>query len=192
MNQQAAAKGKKCFYRSEIPAYIDGELDSHEELVLEKHLANCQSCAVELNEQKKILCALDFAREIENEIELPENFAKIVATNAESKVSGLRHPQERSKALFACAALFLITLLFFGAETDAVISTFRLFGEQFLAVAGFAFHLTYEFAIGTTVILRALSHQFVFSSTASAAFVFGLLFVSLIALSRLITRFNRS
>jgi anti-sigma factor RsiW len=179
-----------CSHRSEIAAYIDGELSPREEIELEKHLANCKDCSQELNEQKKLLCALDFALEKEHEIELPENFTKVVVTTAESKVSGLRRPQERSKALFVCTALFLLLLLGFGSETETVLGTFGKFAEQMFAVGGFVIHLVYDFSIGAAIVLRSLSYLFVFDSTISAAFFIGVVFVCLCAVSRFIIRSN--
>ena len=81
MNSQAAATEKVC-PTGEIAAYIDGELSPREELDLEMHFAVCRLCAAELNEQKKLLCALDFALEDEREIELPENFARVIVAAA--------------------------------------------------------------------------------------------------------------
>ncbi len=74
MNSQTATTEKICSQRSEIVAFIDGELLPHEELEFELHLTVCGSCAAELNEQKKLLCALDYALENDGEIELPANF----------------------------------------------------------------------------------------------------------------------
>ena len=179
-----------CSHRCEIAAYIDGELLPREEIELEKHLASCKDCSRELNEQKKLLCALDFALEKEHEIELPENFTKVVVTTAESKVSGLRRPQERSRALFVCAALFLLLLLGFGSETETVLGTFSKFAEKIFAVAGFVIHLVYDFSMGAAVVLRSLSYFFVFDSTISAAFFIGFVFVCLCAVSRFIIRSN--
>ncbi len=190
MNLQTATTEQVC-PNSEIAAYIDGELAPREEFELEMHFAGCPSCKSKLNDQKKLLCALDFALEAEQEIKLPANFTKVIVTNAESKVSGLRRPQERFKALFICAALFLLILLGLGSETTTVFNTFEKFGEQFLAVGGFAFHLIYDFAIGTTIILRSLSQQVVFNSTNSVAFLIIFFVISLFALSRLMNRYNR-
>lgn len=193
MNLQIAAAPKFCFYRSEIAAYIDGELAAREEIALEIHFAKCAACAAELNEQKKLLCALDFALEDEREeIALPANFTKVVVANAESKVGGLRHSKERFNTLFVCAALFLLTLLSLGSETETVLNTFVNFTEQIFAVAGFVTHLIYDVAIGAVVVMRSLTHQFVFGSAASIALLAALFFVSLLAFSRLINRFNRS
>lgn len=183
---------EKVCQQSEIAAYIDGELSPREELNLELHFAACRLCTAELNEQKKLLCALDFALEDENEIELPENFTKVIVTIAESNVSGLRRPQERFKAFFICAALTLFVLLGLGSETGTVVGTFWKIGDQILAVSGFAVHLIYDVAIGTSIILRSVSHHIAFNSTVSVLFLIGILFIALIAFSRLIVRFNRA
>ncbi|MDQ3179908.1 MAG: hypothetical protein M3Q33_05245, partial [Acidobacteriota bacterium] len=154
--------------------------------------AVCASCQAKLNEQKKLLCALDFVLESEKQIELPANFTKVVVANAESKVSGLRRPQERFKALFICAALFLLVIFGLGGETETVLNTFGEFGEQVLAVGGFVFHLIYDFAYATAIILRYLSHQIVFNSAISVAFLVMFFVISLFALSHLIDRYNRT
>ncbi|MCY7376811.1 MAG: zf-HC2 domain-containing protein [Pyrinomonadaceae bacterium] len=186
-----AAIEKICSQRSDLAAYIDGELLLREEIELEAHLAVCGECRRELNEQKKLLCVLDFALEGESEIKLPENFTRIVVANAESKVSGLRRPQERSKALFVCAALFLLVLLGLGGETQTVLNTFAGFAEQFLIVIGFAFHLFYDIALGTAVILRSIGSQLIFNSTVSLALTIICFGLPLFALLRFIVRSPR-
>ena len=155
------------------------------------HLAGCQDCLTKLNDQKKMLCALDFVLEKENEIELPVNFTKVVVATAESGVSGLRRPQERSKALFVCAVLFLLVILGLGSETESVFKAVWKFGDQFLVVGGFVAHLFYDVAIGIAVIMRSLSHHIVFNSVVSIVLITAFLVVSLLAFSRIITRFNR-
>lgn len=177
---------KNCSQRSEIATYIDGELLPREELELEAHLANCADCRTELNEQKKLLFALDLALEDEREINLPENFTEIVVANAESKVSGLRRPQERSTAFFVCAALFLLVIIGLGRETEAGFKTFSDFGEQFLVVGSFVFHFFYDIALGTTIVLRSISSQVFFGSTVSLALTIVLFGLSLFALLRFV------
>ena len=178
--------------REEIAAYIDGEINPREELELEMHFAVCKPCTEELNSQKKLLCALDSFCLNEREIELPENFTKVIVTTAESNVSGLRRPQERRNALFICSALFLLVLLGLGGETDAVLGTFGKFAEQFVAVIGFVAHLVYDIAFGITVILRSLSSQFVFDSAVSFGFVAVFFLISVLTLSRLVIKYNRA
>lgn len=166
--------------RWEIAAYVDGELSPCEELELEGHFAVCAPCAAELNEQKKMLCALDSA--FEKDFRLPENFTKTVVIKAESNIKGLRCPKERSRALFICTALLMLTILGLGSEAEPVFSVFATFFEQTWTVAGFAAHLIYDIAFGLTVILRSLGHQFFFNSAfvllALAGFVAAFLLVA--------------
>jgi anti-sigma factor RsiW len=178
--------------RSEISAYLDGELAPGEELALEAHVAFCTGCLAELNMQKQLLAALDSGLEKQTEIELPENFARVVAVRAESGVTGLRSREERFRALFLSVLLLLIVLIGLGAETGHVFTALSKIGEHSIIVVRFVGHLIFDLAIGTTIILRSLSGQFVFNSAISfvlGAFLFGL---STLLLSRLISRFNRS
>lgn len=191
MNLQIAEIEKVCSQRSDIAAYIDGELLPREELEIETHLAACGECRTELNEQKKLLCVLNFALDDEKAFELPENFTKIVVANAESKVSGLRRPQERSKALLVCTALFALILLGFGRETETVLNTFTGFAEQFLVVIGFVFHLFYDIALGLAIILRSIGSQLISNSTASAVLAIIFFCFCLAALLRFIIRSPR-
>lgn len=189
--QQETAKNQISCPRSEIVAYIDGELNPHEELDLELHFAICSTCAEELNEQKKLLCVLDYALDNKDEIELPKNFTKIVVVNAESNVKGLRCPRERNRALIVCTALFLLVIFGLGAETSKTVETLSNIGEQFLAVGGFFVHLVHDITIAATVILRSLCLQFVFKSAITAAAI-GIFFVlSLLIFSRLVSRHRR-
>ena len=187
----AATIEKVCSQHNNIAAYIDGELLPHEELEFEMHSAVCKQCNDELNEQKRLLQALDFALEDKKGIELPANFTRVVVTNAESRVSGLRRPQERFKALFVCAALFLLALLGLGGETKTVFETFGRFADQFLAVGAFVWNLIYDVAVGTAIILRSLSHQIVFDSNFALALLIGFILVFLVSLPRFMARLNR-
>lgn len=188
--KQETAKNQDC-PRIEIAAYVDGELNPREEFELEMHFAVCAVCAGELNEQKKLLCALDFALENEEEIRLPENFTKVVVTTAESNVQGLRCPRERNRALLVCAALLLAVLLGLGAETSNTFAAFGAVGEQFLAVGGFFVHLIHDITVAATVIFRSLCLGFVFKSAFSAVLIGICFVVSFLIFSRLMSRHRR-
>ncbi len=190
MNQETSKIQTDC-PRSEIASYIDGDLDPREELDLELHFAGCPTCLVELNEQKKLLCALDFALENEDEIELPENFTKVVVANAESNVQGLRCPRERNRALLVCVALFGLIFIGLGAETSKTFASFGTVTEKFIAVGGFFVHLVHDISIAAAVIFRAFSLQFVFKSTISAALLGICFVVSFLIFSRLMSRHRR-
>lgn len=186
------AKNQNSCPREEIAAYVDGEISPREELELEMHFAGCKICAEELNSQKQLLCALDSFCLNEREIELPENFTKVIVTTAESNVSGLRRPQERRKALFICSALFLLVLLGLVSQPDAMPGIFGKFAEQLLAVGSFAAHLIFDIAVGITIVVRFLGHHFVFSSVLTFGFIVVLFVISLLTLSRLVLRYNRA
>lgn len=178
--------------RTEIAEYLDGELSPREEMDLELHFAVCKTCAADYNVQKKLLCALDLALDEKREFELPEDFTKTVIVNAESNVSGLRRREERFRALFLCAGLFLLITIGLGSETEAVFSTFKIFIEQILAVGSFTAHLIFDFAVALTAIIRIIGGQFMYNPlfaflALSALFIsFGYIF------SRVLTLFNRS
>lgn len=178
--------------RVELAAYIDGELSPREELELERHFVVCQTCASELNEQKRMLCALDFALESEREIELPKDFTKVIITNARSNVSGLRSPRERIKAISVCLILFLFAVIGLGGETKTVLNTFFTFTEQIFAVVGFVVHFVYDVSIGAAIILRSLGNQLVNDSLVAFASLIAFFFVFIFALSRLFVRYNRA
>ena len=177
--------------REEIAPYLDGELAPRAEINLEMHFAGCSICNAELNTQKKILSALDFSFEKSDEIKLPENFTKVVVANAESNVQGLRCPRERNRALFVCAALFVLIIFGLGAETSKTFADFGTITEQFLAVGGFFAHLVSDLTIAATVILRSICLQFVFKSAINAAMIFICFAVSLAIFSRLISKQRR-
>lgn len=177
--------------RASLAAHVDGELNAPEELALEMHLIGCPVCADELNQQKQLLRALDFALEAKHELELPTNFTKTIVANAESRVSGLRRPNERFTALFICAALFLLLIIGLGRETETVLVSSGKIVDRFVAVSGFFTHLTYDLALGTTVILRSLCVQMIFRFAYAPAFILLVFAGSILAFSRLIFRFNR-
>lgn len=191
MDSGAFTNQKVC-PRGEIAAYLDDELSPSEELVLEQHFTVCQTCLDELNLQKKLLSALDFAFESRSEIELPKNFTKIVVANAESSVKGLRSKKERFWALSLGSTFFLLTVIGLGAESNQVFDTFSEFCGQFLAVGSFLFHTISDVAVGFAVILRSLSQKVVFSSGFLAILLICVIAIIFLSFSRIVLRLGRS
>lgn len=178
--------------REEIALYLDGELSSHEEIVFEKHLAVCPTCLNELNNQKEMLLALDFAFGNENEIELPKDFTRVVVAKAESGVKGLRSKKERSRALFLCIGLFLLILIGLGEESERSFGIVSEFARQFIAILGFTFRLIFDVTTAAVVVLRGLSQQVIASSIFWLAFIVGGIIFTVYTLSRFWFRFSRS
>jgi predicted anti-sigma-YlaC factor YlaD len=150
----------------DIAAYLDGELRSEREAALDLHFAECLFCRAEFNFQKQLLLGLDFSLKDGADIVLPQDFAKVVAANAESTVAGLRRPRERFNALFICGGLGLFVLLSFGVGAGT-----SLFFEQVAAVTSFAGHFVYEILIGVVVILRTVASHFRSDVLSAFAFV---------------------
>ena|SRR5687767_5652972 len=176
----------------DVSAYLDGELFPRAELELEMHLAVCRVCADELNLQKSFLNALGSTLDHENGIELPDNFAKAVVTNAESRVSGLRHPHERRNAGFICAALILLSVVALGSNTESAFAAATTIAETSLVVAEWAWHFVYDIALGSTIVFRSLASAFLFDSAVAIALFLGLFVLSLYVFSRLLYGFRRT
>lgn len=192
MKEQAGKSEESC-PRAGIAAYLDCELSPRAELLLEEHFAACEICRAELNEQKKLLNALDFAlEERASEIVIPKDFARVVATRAESAVSGLRRPEERSRAVFLCVALFFIVLIGLGAEAEKVFAASGAALEKTLAVFSFVGRLIFDAAFGVVVVLRALFNQSAVNTALLGGFLLGATFIFALALPRFFGRRGES
>jgi Putative zinc-finger len=179
--------------RTEVSAFLDGELSARNEQEFELHLSVCKKCADELLSQKQMLCALNLAFDSpQNSFELPKNFTKTVVIKAESSVSGLRKPEERSRAFILCLILFAFVIFALGESLGKFVSVWQTVTEQIIAVVGFTFDLLVDVFTGLAVILRALSQKFVFDSQISTIVFFSLFFVVFIAFSRILIRHHRA
>ena len=176
----------------EISAYLDGELSGRDELELEIHFANCAVCREDLNLQKSFLNALNFSIEDDVLIELPSDFTKTVVANAESRVSGLRRPNERRTAALICGGLLIFSLVALGSNTERSFVAAAAMAERFAIVVGMVLHFVYDIALGIAIVFRSLASNFVFGSTATAGLFFVVFVLSLYTFSRLMGRFRRT
>jgi len=174
-----------------IASYVDGELDAASEIELNAHFAGCAICSEELNSQKQFLCTLNASLRNEKEIELPPDFAKLIVTNAESTVSGLRRPRERFNAVFICTGLILFILFAFGAGAGKEFGGFSSVVEQIAAVGSFFGHIIYAFGVGSIIVLRSVAAQFAFGPGLSVL-VTGMFVLSLLIFSRYMLRIRRT
>ncbi len=171
-----------------VSGYLDGELTLLEEEDLDSHFGICKTCLDELNLQKKVLSALDYAfnDKIDGpEFVLPKNFARVVTVTAESSVTGLKCRKERFRALWLCLALLLFGLIGLGAETGKILAWLSAVSEKIVAVLSVGLHLFYDFVVGIGVVGRGLSVQIVFSP----AFLVLLLFCMLVFFAAILSRY---
>ena len=177
--------------RDQISSYIDGELGPGQELELELHFASCRRCAEELMLQRQFLCELEASLENEPEIELPNDFTKVVVANAESRVSGLRRPTERFNAAFICSGLFLVMMFSIGAASgDALGAAFHIL-EKTAAVASFVGHFAYDMAIGAVIIIRSLSSYFIFGASPTSLALPAIISFHIYVITRVAALFHR-
>ncbi|MDM7923843.1 MAG: hypothetical protein QUS14_16230, partial [Pyrinomonadaceae bacterium] len=128
-----------------------------DERSLNEHVSDCSECAAELTFQKQLMNALEAGLGSEEEIELPENFTKVIIAASENDVGRLRRRSEISNAVMIIgAALIGLAGLAFLSGSVTFGSVALLF-EKLAAVTVAAAHLIYSFAVGIAVILRSLT-----------------------------------
>jgi anti-sigma factor RsiW len=196
MRDADSAQQQAC-QSEDVAAYLDGELDASAVALFEGHLKRCGQCAAELQDQRRLLCALDFAlggREA-GDIELPRNFSEIVTAHAQSDVRGLRSDRaQRRRALRLCAALACASFALLGtaAVSESVFKPLGLLFRHAGTVLGFVGRALYDFGAGLAVIARAVGGHTIFESQRLAPLVFLLLALSVVLLLRLISNYHRT
>jgi len=179
----------------EIVAYLDGELDARSLARLEQHFEDCPVCAAELRAQQSLHRELSFALMDEPMLELPKNFAQVVAARAQSDMSGVRAPRERRRALRLCGLLAVVSFILLGgtALREAVFAPLRAIWKVGVALFSFLGHALYDAGASLAVISRGLtSRLFLHSPRGMGLLVLLLLALAFFTLARLIVRYHRT
>lgn len=181
----------------EAAAYLDGELETQAALSFERHLEECERCADELREQRRLLCTLDFALGgVEaDDLPLPKNFSRIITAHAQSDLSSLRSERiEHKRALRLCLGLAVVSFALLGtaAVSESVLKPLVTLVRHGGVVFGFVWRAVYDFGAGLAVIARAIGNHTLFDSHLLAAPVFLLLAVAVVLLPRLISSYHRT
>ncbi|HEX8772419.1 MAG TPA: zf-HC2 domain-containing protein [Pyrinomonadaceae bacterium] len=179
----------------DIAAYLDGELDGAARSSFEQHIKDCSNCAGTLREQKRLLCALDFALGGERTLPSPpEDFAQVVAAHAQSDMRGLRARSEHKRALLLCAGLLVVSALLIGgavALNEAVVAPLQAMTKPVTTVIGFLLHTLYNVGAGLAIISRVGGHL-LFESRPLGFLGCLLLIAALALLPRLIINYHRA
>ena len=176
-----------------IAAYVDGDLEPALRADFESHLEECSHCASELQTQRIFMCELDSALANPLNLDVPENFAQLVAVRAESDMRGVRDRAEHARALRFCIILGLAAFALLGfASSKAIFFSARSFASKLFGVLSFFGEAIFNFATGFGVIARVVSRALITDSRLAG--FSGLLFVILavVFLSRLIARYHRT
>ena len=178
----------------EIVAYLDGELDAPALARFERHVGDCAACATALAAERRLFRELDTALSVEPQLEMPQNFAQVVAARAQADLSGVRRASERRRALRLCAVLASVAFALTGgaALTDGVLAPLAALWKFAAAVAGFLGHALYDAGAGLAVISRGVGGRLLFGSRGGGLLVLLLLVLALLMLRRLITGYHRA
>ena len=179
---------------AEIAAYLDGELDAYALARFERHVGECAACAAALAAERQLFNELDSALSVEPQLEMPKNFAQVVAARAQADLSGVRRADERRRALRLCAALTAVAFALTGgaALTEGVLAPLRAVWKFGGTVAGFLGHALYDAGAGFAVISRGVGGRLLFGSRGAGVVVLLLLVLALLMLRRLITGYHRA
>jgi anti-sigma factor RsiW len=184
--------GKGC-QLEDIAAYLDGELSGVTQETFEEHLKSCADCAADLRAQRQLLCTLDFAFNESRPFELPRDFSRVVAAQAESDLSGIHKWSERRRALQLCAVLALVSFALLGAASRALVFDPA---RSFLRVAGRLISLVwqaiYDAGTGLAVIVRVVGRAVVFGPHGLWLLVALAFIISLSLLPLLIAKYHRA
>ena len=178
----------------EITAYLDSELDAVSLVRLEEHCATCANCQAELETQRRLLCELDFALADEASVEMPKNFAQVVAARAQADLSGMRDRRERRRAFRLCVVLAAVAVALLGgaAVSETVLAPLRAIWRGGTALVSFLGHALYDAGAGLAVISRGIGGHLVFESRPVSVIVLLLFVLALFMLRRLIAGYHRT
>jgi anti-sigma factor RsiW len=178
--------------RNLVGAYVDGELDTDLTLLFEDHVESCADCRFELRAHRFFVCELDSALTRSDEIPVPADFSRMVATRATTDMRGVRTRAENRKALMICMILALVGFALLGATArDAVFMVFQKFVTTVFSLATFVATAVYDTAAGLVVIFRVVSRKYIIE-TGSLWPMLVLLAFGVLILSRLISQYHRS
>jgi anti-sigma factor RsiW len=176
-----------------IAAFIDGDLESAELAALEAHIEQCSRCTSELQAQRLFMCELDSALASRFELEVPPNFARVVAVHAESDMRGVRDRKEHTKALRFCIILGLAAFALLGvASSKAVILSVRSMAGKVFGVLSIFGRTTFDAAAGFTVVSRVVSRGLISDSRLAGLAGLLLVVLAIAVLSLLISRYHRT
>ena len=188
------AQNKTACRSEEIAAYVDGELDARACALFEEHVAECSNCAEELKVQQCILRELDSALAEDVFVEMPGNFAEVVAARAQSDLSGVRERGERRRALRLCVVLAALAVALLGtaAVSESVLAPLRAAWRCSVAIFTFLGHALYDLGAGLAVISRGLGSHLLSESRGLRLLLVLLFVTALFMLRRLIAGYHRA
>jgi len=188
---EAATATSPCL---DVAAYLDGELDSHDDTRFEQHAKTCGSCATALREQRRLLCVLDVAfGDAHGQLQLPANFTEVVKARAQSDMSSVRRRSERGRAALLCAGLAALSFALLGWQAwDAMFAPLRAVAGVVATMSDMAANAIGEVFAGIALMLRVLGGQLLNEPGALSAGTYIILALAVVLLLRLIGSYHRT
>ncbi|HBB86814.1 MAG TPA: hypothetical protein DC047_04295 [Blastocatellia bacterium] len=177
----------------QIAAFVDDELEPARRSAFERHVSICDSCAAELRAHRTFMRELDTALAGRFDLEVPPDFAKVVAVHAQNDMRGVRDRAEHRKALRYCIVLGMVAFALLGvASSRAVIANIQSFFKAIFGIISLFGKTIYDAMAGFSVLARVFRRSIVgdagFSDlVALLLFVFAIGFLTL-----LISRYHRT
>jgi len=177
----------------QIAAFVDDELERVERLALEQHLLVCDRCATELRAHRTFMRELDTALASRFDLEVPPDFARVVAVHAENDMRGVRDRSEHRRALRYCIILGLVAFALLGfASSRAVLASVQSFFRVTFEIIELLGKTIYDAMAGFSVLARAFRRGLI-GDAGLADLLALLLFVFAIGLlTLLISRYHRT
>lgn len=176
-----------------IASFIEGDLDPALRTSLEQHFKQCETCALELQHQRLFMCQLESAFATPLDLEVPTNFARVVAVKAESDMSGARDKTEHKRALKFCVLLSVAAFILMGAAASkAEIAGLFSVLEKAAGVFSLIAKALYEAIAGIASIARILSRGLIAGSPVLGLAGFIMIIAAIALLSLLIVRYHRT
>ena len=148
-------KDKNICQSDQISAFVDDELEPVIRLAFEEHLSACESCAAELRQHRSFMRELDTALANRFDLEVPPNFAKVVAVHAENDMRGVRDRAEHRRALRYCIIIGLVAFALLGvASSRAVLTSVQAFFKAVFGIIGLFGKTVYDAMAGFSVLAR--------------------------------------
>lgn len=177
----------------QIAAFVDDELEPVQRLAFEQHVRSCDSCAAELRAHRTFMRELDTALAGRFDLEVPPDFAKVVAVHAENDMRGVRDATEHRRALRYCIILGLVAFALLGvASSRAVLASVQSFFKAIFGIVSLFGKTIYDAMAGFSVLARVFRRGLI-ADVGLADLVALLLFAFAIALlTLLISRYHRT
>jgi hypothetical protein len=177
----------------QIAAFVDDELEPAQQLAFEQHLRSCDPCTAELRAHRTFMRELDTALADRFELEVPPDFAKVVAVHAENDMRGVRDRAEHRRALRYCIILGLVAFALLGvASSRAVLFSIQSFFKATFGIISLFGKTVYDAMAGFSVLARVFRRGFI-GDAGLADLVALLLFTFAIGLlTLLISRYHRT